>query len=245
MVKKIGGIMIAMDEVLYSMDDGNRHYTADFINLLLYSLNCNNIKIYPAISKVCLNEYYERIQEQKERYGFIPMDIISDEKKPCRNNYWVALIVDTENKQIFYLDPEKKLEKKTDIPENLLILKENVLKYEKQIMINPINFAQNGMCKNWGSHCGIYVVEMFKIFSNYTDKIIVDTECLDQDIFNGVSVSIQTILKLIKCEKTENIMAIREEHVQKAYNAMSSRELLSTPKTNTNNNSGVYKTYHY
>lgn len=220
--KQIGNIYVTRREVADSISNENNYYTADFINILVHSLNqpSSSIRTYPAISIDNFDQYNPQIQTQKERYSFIPINIEYYAKSPKQKNHWAALIIDKQNQLIFYLDPAQK----TAIPKPISDLI-TLLGYNKPIILNPIDFQKKEKEEGWVRHCGPYIVEIFKIFK----KVIQKGQCIaggitpDSTIAN--SISAQTALSKIPCGDAEIVNEIREEHIDIAYKCLTGKSI--------------------
>jgi len=188
--KKLGDFQIARSEVAYTVSDINNYYTVDFINILLYGFNQKeaSIKVYPANAVEKLRNYLEGISTQKENYSFIPLSIAYDANTLKQKNHWAALIIDKKYQLVFYLDPAKK----TPIPKQV---KEIIisLNYKNEIVQNPIDFQQKEKQGDWIRHCGVYVVEIFKVFLEYIQK----NQCISGNLLPNISIDKECDLYLM------------------------------------------------
>lgn len=219
--KQIGDIYITRGEIAYSISDENNHYTADFINLLLYSADEDAlpIKTYPAITVEKLKEYLQSIKTQTQDYAFIPLIVAYDKNEPLRINHWTGLIIDKKHQLIFYLDPAKK----ADISEQMAKTEDlkNILNYHNPIILNPLDFQQKEKQVGWLRHCGVYVIEIFKIFQKSIQQgnCISGSELPNTDLIKE-SISLQTCLSEISCGDVETISQTRKKHIEEACNTL-------------------------
>ncbi|MDX2165061.1 MAG: Ulp1 family isopeptidase [Gammaproteobacteria bacterium] len=212
-VKKFGDVYIEPREVCYTISDENNFYTADFINLLVhYRIKQQELPIcaYPIVRIEEVEGYFQQIVLQREEYAFIPINVAYDENNPAHKNHWVALIIDKKHKLIFYLDPAQK----TSIPECVEVLREKQLYYHHAIISNPVNLQQKEKEEGWIRHCGLYAIEMFKIFEDY----IRANRCISGGAMSNISinedsVSLEVALSKIPCGEVEVCSQIRKNHI--------------------------------
>lgn len=211
----VKNVYISRDEIKFSISDYNNYYTGDYMNVLLLSSiqEIAQIKAYSAIPLEIFAGNEQDILSQNEDYAFIPLNVAYDKSESNHKNHWIAFIIDKRNKLVFYMDPAQK----TVISEQLMIIKDK-LGYKEEVIGNPIDFQQKEKKEGWIRHCGPYVIEIFKCFSHCIkeNRCISGSHLPSPDINH--SISVQTALSHIPCGEAENIIKIRENHVDMAHN---------------------------
>jgi len=212
----LGSIDIKRKDISYCIHDGNNFYTAHFIDLLLYPISQNdtNIKVYRAITAEQLKEYDLEIRSQKQNYAFIPLNV-AHEQNVQHENHWAALIIDQQNKSMFYLDPASN----KILPKSIELLHTQL--NGLPIILNPIDFQQQEEGESWFRHCGAYVIEIFDIFHKYIQKkqCITGSQLADINA-DPNSISLQQALKGIRRRLAKNITGIRALHINKAHEVL-------------------------
>lgn len=210
-------IYIDVDKIASSLGDKNSYYTGELIDLLLHPLTAySDIKIYPSITPEILVNFSQVLQVQTETYAFVPMNVGYDDNTPNHKNHWVALIIDTQYKQFFYLDPAQK----TAIPVEVETLRGS-RGYTKAVLCNPIDFQQAEKAEGWIRHCGAYLIEIFNVFSHAIQegKPIAGFEVEDPAVLNCIS--LKAALSKIQCGEAEAICQIRSQHIEQVDSILS------------------------
>lgn len=211
---QLGDIHITRGEIFYTVSHSNSYYTSDFINLLLYVFNqvILPIQIYPAMTVDEIHKYFEKIKLSSEDYHFIPLNVAYDKNEPEHINHWVVLIIDKKYQLIFYLDPATK----QIIPAQIQTLKLQ-LDYPGEIILNPINFQQQEKQEGWVRHCGVYLVEIFKVFREYIrqGRYIISNLSPNAGIEDN-SISLQSALSTIPCGAVAITNHLRFLHLKDA-----------------------------
>lgn len=212
--KQLGNtIHITRGEVNHAISSPDNYYTADFINLLLHNFNQEtlSIQVYLAMTPDNVQEYFEKIQLSSAKdYHFIPLNVAYDENNPQHKNHWVAIIIDKKHQFIFYLDPAQK----QAIPSQVIEALNTNFEYQNEIILNPTNFQQREKQEDWLRHCGMYVIEIFKIFRQY----IKQAQCISGSLMPDINIdknsaSLQTALSGIPCGEAEVAAKIRQRHI--------------------------------
>lgn len=204
------GIYITRGEIEDSISDEDNYYTADFINVLLLANQDKSIRVHSAITDEGMVECFGKIAFQQERYAFVPINIAYAGNETNIKNHWVALIIDRETSLCFYLDPAHK--PYTDH------LKKFICEYigNISIIINPIDFQISEKEEGFIRHCGVYVIEIFNVFSQKA-SVICDLSTL------------QVVLSQIPCGQAQRIREMRLAHIEKACQILEDAgELLSS-----------------
>lgn len=223
----LGELVLLIEEIEHTFSHNDNDYSADFINVLLHDLNDNKIKVCAAsILEQLEEETIQKIKLTHEDYIFIPIQTYYDNENQNNRNHWAALVVDKVNSLIFYLDPAK-TGSELVIPENVEKLKTFIFGDEKQFILNPIDFQQKEKKEKFIRHCGVYVIEIFKIFSECikNGKIINESDLAN----NETTFSLQTALSPIPCGKAEDVVTIRKEHRLKCKEILTNNTVYKIP----------------
>jgi len=191
----------------------DRYYTADFINVLMVGcFAIPNLRVYPAytLDQCMENTALDFFIRQRQPYAFIPLQVPFDsENSPEIKNHWVALIIDKQHRQIFYLDPAQK-----PVQVGLTNLLKSKLGFNKAVILNPVNCQSAEQEASRILHCGVYIVEIFIAFAK---KIRENAHISGSTLIDAnfpESCSVLTVLSEIACGQAERANEYRRAHIQ-------------------------------